>query len=104
MRVIMSVNWEIKDDALKAQLDRTPRVRQDVWLDQDSNGDLDYAKGKNVGLGRLREALGQNSPGAAWSPAMLKGAGPAMISVTERPDNNNRDVIYNDVKSVGTVS
>jgi hypothetical protein len=100
----MSVNWEIKDEDLRRQLDRTPRVRQDIWLDQDANGDLDYSKGKNVGLGRLREALGQNQPGQAWSPAALKGAGPAMLVVTERPDKDNRDIIYNDVKSVGVVS
>ena len=30
-------------------------------------------KGKNVALGRLREALGQNTPGKPWSFGMLVG-------------------------------
>lgn len=103
-RLIMSVSWELLDSELKAKLDRIPRVRQDIWIDQDDSGDIDYSKGKNVGLGRLREALGQNAPGQNWSPGMLKGAGPALLVVTERPDDNNADIIYNDVKSVGQIS
>jgi hypothetical protein len=103
-RPIMRVIWKITDDDLKAQLDRTPTVRQDIWLDVDkATGQLDFGKGKNVGIGRLREALGQNMPGVAWSPGMLRGAGPALIIVSERP-GDSADVIYNDVKSVGRLS
>jgi len=105
VRIVMRVNWEIVDDDLRAQLD-LPKVtvRQDIWIDEDkSRGGIDFAKGKNVGLGRLREALGQNNPGEAWNPGMLKGAGPAVIVVTQRPDKNS-DVIYNDVRSVGQIT
>ena len=103
-RKIMRVIWRITDDDLRVQLDRDNiNVRQDIWLDETRDGQLDYSKGKNIGIGRLREALGQNQPGAPWTLNMLVGAGPALITVTERPADSG-DVVYNDVKSVGRMS
>lgn len=104
-RMIMRVIWRITDNDLANQLDRVPTVRQDVWLDVDKRtGGLDFAKGKNIGVGRLREALGQNNPGQRWAPGMLKGAGPALLTITQRGDKENTDTIYNDVKSVGKIT
>lgn len=49
-------------------------------LDRTPEGSLDFGKDKNVKLGRLRAALGQNStPG--WTFAQLKGGGPLLIKV-----------------------
>jgi hypothetical protein len=103
-RQILRILWEIHDDEAKAAtgLDRVI-VRQDLWLDLNDRGGLDTGKGKNVSLGRVREALGQNTPGEAWNPGMLKGAGPALLVVIERPDHAS-DAIYNDVKSVGRLT
>jgi|SRR6516162_1131119 len=104
-RQILRVIWEIHDEGAKEAtgLDKVT-VRQDIWLDLTPAGnDLDYSKGKNIGLGRLREAVGQNNAGEAWNPGMLKGAGPALLVVIERPDERS-DVVYNDVKSVGQLS
>jgi hypothetical protein len=61
-----------------------------VWLDVDDNGNLDTSEGRNVGLGRLRKALGQNE--GAWNPPMMKGKGPVMVKVSssggpERPEH-----------------
>lgn len=69
------VKWEIQDEGVRSELGRdTVTVSQNIFLDMNDDGTaLDMSKGKNIGLGRLREALGQNEPGKPWSPAMLKG-------------------------------
>lgn len=74
-------------------------IRQGIFLDT-KDGKLDMSKGKNIGLNKVRDALGMNVPGKPFSPAMLKGAGPLKVNVTLRPDKNS-DAIYNDVRSVG---
>lgn len=70
---MLDVTWAI-DDAGVTEITGmdNPSVRQSIFLDITESGGLDYGKGKNIGLGRLREALGQNT-GAAWSPSMLEG-------------------------------
>lgn len=91
----LDVTWEISDDNVRTQLGRTPTVRQSMILDL--NGDaLDMSDGKNVGLGKLRKAVGQNQEGRPWSPVMLKGA-VAVIQVKQRMDG---DTIYTDVARV----
>lgn len=63
------------DEAVKAKLGREKVVvRLRINLDLDSSGRLETGPNKNVGLGRLRDALRQNVPG--WTPAQLLGAGP----------------------------
>jgi hypothetical protein len=48
-------------------------VSQTVWLDIDENtGLLAAGKNKNIKLGKLREAVGQND-GRPWMPSMLEG-------------------------------
>lgn len=71
----MSIKYAIQDQAVFDHCDRDKvSVVQSILLDltEDGNG-LDMGKGKNIGLGQLREALGQNKPGEDWSPAMLEG-------------------------------
>lgn len=77
--VVMDVIWLIDNEELRAKMGRKPTVRQALWLDFDAGGQLDKGEGKNVSLGRVREALGQND-GRDWSPMMLKG-GVAKIKV-----------------------
>lgn len=69
------VPWEIQDEGVKSELGRdTVKVTDSIFLDMNADGTaLDMSKGKNIGLGRLREALGQNTPGEPWGPAMLQG-------------------------------
>lgn len=99
----MDVTWNILDDAVKSKLDRDKvTVRQSIWLDMTAQGQLDMGKGKNVGLGRLRSAVGQNDPGKPWAPGMLTGAGPALIKVGHRADKNS-DQIFAEVKAVAKV-
>jgi len=71
----MSIKYQIQDQAVFDICDRDKvSVTQSILLDltEDATG-LDMGKGKNIGLGQLRAALGQNKPGEAWSPAMLEG-------------------------------
>lgn len=100
-RYPLDITWVLTDADLQAKLGRDRiTVRQTVWLDMKPEGGLDTGKGKNVGLGRLREALGLNAPGKPFSLSMLRGAGPAIVSVTQQPKKDDDSIIYNNVKGV----
>lgn len=96
--VVMSVIWEVLDDAVRAQLDRpNVRVKQDFFIDLDAAGQISTEKGKNVRLGRLLEALDLN--GKKWSPKGLIGQ-TAMIRVVHRADKNDPEIKYAEVANV----
>lgn len=84
--IVIDVKWSIDDESVKQLLDR-PQVfvRQGIMLDITPTGGLDFGKGKNVSLGRLREAVDLNQPGVPFSFAMLKGR-IAKIQVDHRID------------------
>jgi hypothetical protein len=78
----MNVTWVIDAPQIAESLGREELTsRQSVFLDINDSGNLDTGPNKNVGLGKLRAAVGQNQPGKPWSPAMLEGAGPCMVKV-----------------------
>lgn len=86
--VIMDVYWSVDDEGAKEATGMdNPTVRQSIFLDVTSEGGLDMGKGKNIQLGRLREALGQNGPDP-WTPGMLVGA-VARIKVEHTMHNGN---------------
>jgi hypothetical protein len=75
----LSIKWQLEDEGLKAQLGRpTITAYQSLMLDVTSEG-LDMGKGKNVRLGKLREAIGLNSGPVQFSA--FKGR-PATVQVT----------------------
>jgi hypothetical protein len=74
-----------------------PRVRQSMILDITDAGSLDLGKGKNVSLGRLREACNQNDPSRAWNFNMLVGQA-VKVSVKHRIGDEGQ--IYAEVKNV----
>lgn len=76
-----------------------PTVRYGCWLDLTPEGDLDMSEGKNIQLGRLREAVGQNQDGVAWQPSQLLGQ-VLRGKITQRPDKNDPETIYNDVVAI----
>lgn len=51
-------------------------------------GELDFGDDRNVALGKLREALGQNNPGEAWGPKMLAGK-QAIVHVEHELNKSN---------------
>ena len=83
-------------------LDR-PMVRQDIWLDLDESGRIAQGKNKNVRLGRVRSAVGQNTDGQPWSPSQLRGAGPVLIMVGHRYNKETGEGPYSDVKRITKV-
>ncbi len=96
--ISLDVTWEIADDNLKVSLGRDKiTVRQGVMLDLNlETGDLDMGEGRNVGLGRLREAVGKNS--GDFSLSSLPGLA-AKVVVTHRLDKE-KDEIYSEVNRV----
>lgn len=88
----LTLPFIVNDDAVKAELDRDKViVNRQLILDLDENGKLAEGKNKNIELGRIRDAVGQND-GSPWTIANLRGAGPLMIRVThvefERKDGS----------------
>lgn len=93
----LDVKWGIDNAAVAELLGRDKvTVKQGIMLDINDAGFLDMGKGRNIGLGRLREALNLNAPGEPFSFNMLVGR-VAKVSVTHRIDGED---IYAEVKSV----
>lgn len=102
--VALDIVWNIDDQNVKALLERDKvTCKQGIMLDLTDSGGLDMGKGKNVGLGRLREALGMNEPGKPFSFSMMVGR-PAKIVVTHRTDPKNPEAIFAEVKAVAKLA
>ena len=94
---VLSIIFSIDDPKVTSITERQPtKVRYECFLDIGENGKLDIKPGKNVSLGRLREAVGLNQPGQPFSFRMLQGK-TARVSVKHRTDG---DAIYDEVKGV----
>ena len=101
---VVDITWDLDDQNLREAMDRKEvTCRQGIMLDVTANGGLDMSKGKNVSLGRLREALNMNTPGQSFSFAMLPGAGPATVSVKHRHADNDPEIVYDEVKAVAKI-
>lgn len=101
----MNVGFKILDETVKAILGRdNVVVPMQMFLDlNETETDFDTSAGKNVSLGRLRDALGQNDD-PSWSPAALKGKGPLMVKVTQRSDKTDPTIKYAEVSRVAKLS
>jgi hypothetical protein len=55
--------------------DRPVYFNYAFYLDINSEGHLEFGPNKNIPLGQLRAAVGQNVPGEPWSIVNLRGAG-----------------------------
>lgn len=96
--IVLDLTWETDDQrASEVTGMKTPTARQSIFLDLTPEGNIDLSKGKNVKLGRLREALRQNDPARSWSFSMLAGV-PARFSVKHRTADDGK--VYADVKEV----
>jgi hypothetical protein len=97
----LDLTWSTDDDAACSVTGRKPtKIRQGIMLDLTENGGLDMGRGKNVSLGRLREATGLNVPGQPFSFSMLQGKA-AKVSVGHRIVE---DRIYDEVKGVAKLA
>jgi len=70
----LDILWEIDDANVKEALGRDKvTVKQGLMLDLTESGGLDFGKGRNINLSRLREALGLNKPGEPFAMSMISG-------------------------------
>lgn len=70
----LDVIHSLDDAKVKAAMERDKvTITQGIMLDLTANGTLDMGKGKNISLGRLREATGLNTPGMSFNFQMLEG-------------------------------
>lgn len=96
----LDIQWSLDDATVKELLGRDKiTVKQGIMLDMTDSGGLDMGKGRNVGLGRLRDALGLNTPGQPFSFSMLSGR-VGKVKVEHRIDGEN---LYAEVKGVAKV-
>lgn len=97
----LDVTWAIDDQTVREVTGRDKiTLRQGIMLDLTEAGGLDMGKGKNIGLGRLRTALGLNTPGQPFAFTMLTGQ-VGKVNVTHRIDGED---IYDEVKSVASAN
>lgn len=96
----LDVLWVIDSPEVAALLNRdTVKCKQGLMLDFTDAGALDMGKGRNVDLGRLREAVGQNDPSQPWSPQMLVGK-QAKVKVSHRADKDDPKKMYAEIREV----
>lgn len=95
----LDVTYDIDDQAVKDKLGRDKVVlTQGIGLDFTPTGGLDFAKGRNVNLGRLRDSVGLNVPGAPFGFRMLIGKPLKIVvghSPSTRPGAQPGDVFEN---------
>jgi hypothetical protein len=95
----LRVGIETSDPAALAGTDLPKRtVNGSIMLDLTESGGLATGEGKNIGLGRLREAVGLNEKGKPFAPAMLEGRS-LRFEVSHRVDPSDASKIYEEIKA-----
>lgn len=95
--LILDIHWAIDDQGVKDSTGLAePTARMSIFIDRTPTGGLDFSEGKNVKLGKLREALGLNQPGQPFSFNMIDGK-PARVKVKHRLVDGET---FTDVKDV----
>lgn len=95
----LDLKFSIDDANVKALLGRDKvELQQGVMLDLTEAGSLDFSKGRNVQLGRLRDAAGLNEAGKPFSFPMLDGKVVKIVvghTPSDRPGAQPGDVFEN---------
>jgi len=98
--ITLEVFWSIDSQEVRELLGREKvLVKQGIMLDLTEAGGIDMGKGRNVSLGKLRQALDLNNAGQAFSFNTLPGR-VAKVKVTHRPDQVDPEKIYPEVTMV----
>ena len=96
----LDITWNLDSPEVKTLLGREKvQSRQQIMLDLTDAGALDFGKGRNVVLGKLRAALNLNIPGQPFSFPMLNGQLGKVLIKHRVVDEN----IYAEVKAVAAV-
>lgn len=101
---ILDVTYAIDDAGVREETQLPePTIRQSIFLDLSEDNKLDTGKGKNVNLGRLREAVGLNQPGQAFSFGALVGQA-CVVAVKHTPDKKDPEITYANVNKVAALA
>lgn len=99
-----NILFSILDDNVKVTLKRDKvLVPMNCFLDLDSMGLMDTSEGKNISIGKLRDAAGQMGD-TSWTMGKLKGFGPLMVKITQRADPKDPTIKYAEVARVAKIS
>lgn len=86
---VLSIPWKILDEGVKKVTHRDePVAFQSVFLDMTAQGGIDMGPGKNIDLGLVRAALGQNKADKRWSFSMIEG-GMATVRIEQKPNRKD---------------
>lgn len=97
-RQVLRVSIGIDNEAVKEATGMAdPRGRWDCFLDLTPNGGLDMGKGKNVNLGKIREAVGMNDPTQPFSMRAMVGR-PLQATFELKKDKKSGDMFSNITK------
>ncbi len=95
----MDLSIEVDDQEVRDICQREkPSVRFSCILQLDDNGQISTAEGDNVDFGRLREACGLNDD-TSFTPSKFEAQN-VVINVKHRPDPDDPEIVYAEVKSV----
>lgn len=104
MSPVLKLKTVITDEGIREELniaaDRPCYFTIQVFLDLNEQGQLDMGTNRNILLGQLREALGQNTPGEAWSFHMLRGCRDFHAKVVYKASKNNPDAVFEQVTMI----
>lgn len=93
---VMDVPLQV--DSPDNELANQKHVRWSSFLDFSPENGFEFGPNKNVKLGQLRSAVGQNEPGQAWKPKDLGGQ---IVRVTVKHDAEGR---YANVEEVAAAA
>jgi hypothetical protein len=97
------ITWNLMDEKLEAEWERKDiKFTDNFIVDLDKFNKIDTGPDKNVLLGQIREALGQNE--GQWTPGMLKDTRPVLIVIKHRKDKDDDEKTYASVTRVAAIS
>jgi hypothetical protein len=100
---ILVITYALLDDdnKLKTMLGlEKPTVQDRLFLDVNEDGSIAFGPNKNVRLGRVREAVGQNDPKKKWQFNMLRGAGPVLLKIAHNYNKTTGEGPYSRVDRI----
>jgi hypothetical protein len=107
-RQVLEIPFILRDDdgGLAAKLGAREQYvhRETYWLDFTENGGLAFGPDKNIRLGQLRAALGQNEKGIPWAPSMLRNMGPVKIALKTTSDKKDPEKKYTNIAKYARIS
>lgn len=100
---ILDVTFSIESPQVKEAMGLSKvTARHSVFLELNDSGKVDFSQGKNVPLGRLREATGTNYSDRPFTFNDLVGKA-CIVTIINEPDKNDPRDVWTRVKKVGAI-